>query len=111
MTDSVKNNPYSISIGPNVKFVGSIYTPSSANIEGEVSGKVEASDLVVGKTGHVKGDVTAGKIHVHGQLHDEVNCTSAMVIHATGQVTGNLLYSELEIQRGGSFQGTMLQTD
>lgn len=111
MSDSVKDTPNSISIGPNVKFVGSIYTPGSANIEGEVVGKIEASNLLVGKTGHVSGDVTAVEINVHGELHQEVVCGNHMVIHATGVVSGNLLYRELEIVRGGSFQGTLVQED
>ncbi len=111
MTDSVKDCPNSISIGPNVKFVGNIYSPGSANIEGEVVGKLEAKDLLVGKSGSVSGDVTADCIDVHGQLHKEVICLQRMVIHATGEVKGNLLYSELEVVRGGSFEGTMMQKD
>ncbi len=111
MTDSVKDCPNSISIGPNVKFVGSIYSPGSANIDGEVVGKLEAQELVVGKTGSVSGDVTADRIDVHGQLHKDISSATSVVIHATGLVTGSLLYAELEIARGGSFQGTLLPMD
>lgn len=111
MTDSVKGGPNSISIGPNVKFVGSIYTPGSAHIEGEVLGKLEAQDLLIGKTGSVSGYVIADQIDVYGELHKEVASSHSVVIHATGSVTGNLLYQELEIVRGGSFEGTLLQMD
>ena len=111
MSDSLKAEPSSISIGPNVKFEGSIYTPGAATVEGNVVGKLEAKDLLVGKTGSVSGDVTADCIDVHGELHKEVDCSERMVIHATGSVKGNLIYSELEVVRGGTFEGTMLQKD
>jgi len=111
MTDSVKSGPNSIFIGPNVKFIGSIYSPGSANIEGEVVGKLEAQELWVGKTGNVSGDVIASQIDVHGQLHKDISSSLSVVIHETGSVTGSLLYAELEIARGGSFQGTLLQLD
>ena len=83
MSENVKVAPNSISIGPDVKFVGSIYTSGSADIQGEVVGKIEAQSLLVGKTGHVSGDVTVNEINVYGELHKEVTCASRMVIHAT----------------------------
>ena len=105
------NAQYSIFIGPNVKFEGAIFTPTSANIEGEVVGKVEAKDLLIGKTGQVTGDVTAERIHVHGQLGQEVSCSSHLVIHESGQLSGTVLYATLEIMRGGKLEGSLLQIE
>lgn len=111
MSDNVQCEPNSISIGPNVRFEGSIYTSGTASIEGEVVGKLEARELLVGESGSVSGDVTADCIDVHGQLHKEVICSERMVIHTTGSVKGNLLYSELEVVRGGTFEGSLMQKD
>jgi len=46
---------------------------------------------------------------VHGELNEDINCRSHLLIHSTGKVSGKLEYHEIEIERGGKFKGTMNQ--
>jgi cytoskeletal protein CcmA (bactofilin family) len=38
-----------------------------------------------------------------------VACSTNLVIHGTGQVSGSLQYKELQIERGGRITGTVKQ--
>lgn len=96
-------------IGEGVTFTGSIAAPGKVLINGTVTGELKADDLQIGKHGKVTGDVQAREIDVHGELNDKIDCKEHILIHNTGKVTGSMAYSELEIERGGQFQGEMKQ--
>jgi len=96
-------------IGEGVTFHGSIAAPGKASINGTVTGELTADDLQIGRSGKVTGKVKAREIDVHGQLNQDIESQSHILIHSTGKVSGALQYSELEIQRGGQFEGTMTQ--
>jgi cytoskeletal protein CcmA (bactofilin family) len=96
-------------IGEGVTFNGSIVAPGKVLISGTVTGQLQADDLQIGKNGKVTGKVQAREIDVHGELNEDIVCKDHILIHSTGKVSGTLEYSELEIQRGGRFQGDMKQ--
>ena len=48
---------------------------------------------------------------VLGQINLEIYCEEHLYIRSTGAVSGKLEYSELEIERGGKFAGSMNQID
>jgi cytoskeletal protein CcmA (bactofilin family) len=64
---------------------------------------------LIGQKGKVTGVVKAREIDVHGELNEDINCRSHLLIHSTGKVSGKLEYHEIEIERGGKFKGTMNQ--
>ena len=64
----------------------------------------------MGPQGNIKGKVQAQAIEVHGQLDNDINCTGLVKIHYTGKVSGKLIYSEIDIERGGQFVGAMSST-
>ena len=70
---------------------------------------MSAESLNIGKTGHITGKVKAKEIDVQGELHEDIQCDTHIIIHASGVVSGKLEYSELEIERGGQFKGQMNQ--
>jgi cytoskeletal protein CcmA (bactofilin family) len=96
-----------IHIGEGVVIKGSITLPGHATVNGSVDGELRAGSLEIGKTGEVIGKVFANRISVSGILNDEIHCKEHFHISSTGRVTGNLEYSEIEIDRGGKFIGDM----
>ncbi len=96
-------------IGEGVTFIGSISAPGKASINGSVSGEVSVTDLQIGPKGSVSGQIMAKVIDVHGQLAQNIVCHDHIMIHRSGTVSGNLDYSEIEIERGGQFKGQMTQ--
>ena len=108
MTDQV-SNPSSLFVGEGVTFTGSIYAPGLASINGTVQGEVKVSDLQIGPMGNVAGTIEAKVIDVHGVLSDNIICHEHILIHRSGNVTGQLDYADIEIERGGQFKGKMVQ--
>ena len=99
----------SLIIGEGVVFTGSIHAPGTATINGTVNGEVIVSDLQIGPKGRVAGRIEAHVIDVHGNLSDNILCHEHILIHKTGNVSGQLDYSDIEIERGGQFKGNMVQ--
>ena len=102
-------NASSLIIGEGVVFTGTIYAPGTASINGTVNGEVHVSDLQIGPKGNVAGKIEAKVIDVHGLLSDNILCHDHILSHRTGSVSGQLDYSDIEIERGGQFKGNMVQ--
>ena len=107
MADQVTHS--SLIIGEGVVFTGTIHAPGIASINGTVNGEVHVSDLQIGPKGNVAGKIEAKVIDVHGLLSDNILCHDHILIHRTGSVSGQLDYSDIEIERGGQFKGNMVQ--
>lgn len=103
--DSHKANDLFIPDG--VTFVGTIYVPGIAKINGFVTGEITSNKLDIGPLGHINGKVRAKEIDVHGVLMNDVVCLGLLQIRKTGKVSGNLTYSDIDIERGGQFEGDM----
>jgi len=108
MSDLSSQNS-SLIIGEGVTFVGSISAPGRASINGTVNGEITVADLQIGPKGSVTGQINAQVIDVHGILAENIVCHDHILIHRSGSVSGNLDYSEIEIERGGQFKGQMTQ--
>ena len=85
MSEGTKDK--SIFIGTGVVFKGSISAPNQAIISGTVEGDLVAKDVLIGASGVVTGTTEADFI----------------------EVTGDVTYGEIEIERGGKIKGAMKQ--
>ena len=81
---SSENN--NLVVGEGVTFSGSISVPGTATINGKISGELSAESLNIGKTGHITGKVKAKEIDVQGELHEDIQCDTHIIIHASGVV-------------------------
>ena len=107
---NVSNHNNDLTIPDGVTFVGTINVHGFAQINGEISGEITCKELEVGPKGNIKGKVHAQGIQVHGQLENDIHCKGLVKIHKTGKVSGKLIYSEIDIERGGQFIGDMSST-
>jgi cytoskeletal protein CcmA (bactofilin family) len=107
MSEGTKDK--SIFIGTGVVFKGSISAPNQAIISGTVEGELVAKDVLIGAAGVVTGNTQADFIDVKGELNETVSSKSVLIVRATGKVTGDVTYGELEIERGGKIKGSMKQ--
>ena len=107
--DSPKDNDLYIPAG--VTFVGIIHAPGLAEINGSVAGEITSNKLDIGPSGHINGKVRAKEIDVYGVLMDDVVCQGLLQIRKTGKVSANLTYSDIDIERGGQFEGDMHKSE
>ena len=52
----------------------------------------------------------AKEIDVSGTLMDNIECEGLLKIRKTGKVSCQLLYADLDIERGGQFEGQMVNS-
>ena len=98
-----------IYIGEGVVIQGTFSVPGKAEIHGTVNGELKADNLLVGLQGKITGTVTAREMDVLGEINKEIHCEEYLHIRSSGMVSGTLEYSDMEIERGGKFAGSMIQ--
>ena len=97
--------PNDLIINEGVSFVGTAHVSGCAKVNGTFTGELTTETLEIGPTGLIKGRVRAKEIDVSGVLMDDVVCQGLLQIRKTGTVNGKLIYSDLDIERGGKFEG------
>jgi cytoskeletal protein CcmA (bactofilin family) len=99
-------NP-SVYIGMGNVIKGSIDVPGEITIDGTFEGDLKAKQLTVGKSGCVCGNTHAHTVIVHGRIDQKLVSTALINIYATGRITGDVIYYEIEIEKGGKLEGTL----
>lgn len=102
-TNQGKSETTVISLG--AKIDGEFDFNSILHLDGEISGTVRSTNVVViGKTGVLKGDLSADKVVVNGAFEGELNAESLEIL-AGGIVNGNINVCKIAIENGGKFNG------
>jgi cytoskeletal protein CcmA (bactofilin family) len=96
-------------VGEGVLAKGTFQVPGRAIVNGTLEGELVAKDIVIGPTGRGVGKFTAETGDIRGEIHETFITTKSLVIRATGRITGNVLYREIEIEKGGNVQGGLSQ--
>jgi len=109
MADTKENG--CLVVGEGVKLSGSFVVPNSALILGTVEGDLTAREIQVGATGIVKGTIVADLVDVRGEVHENITSNKALFIRSTGRMTGEIRYSEIEIEKGGDMQGNLSKVE
>ena len=92
-------------IGEDAVVTGEIVLKGGAIISGKVMGNVMTSGTVrVTKTGTIEGDVEAGEATVGGTVHGNVQAAK-VVLRSDSKVHGDIVYRQLVIEEGASFEG------
>ncbi|HEY8528932.1 MAG TPA: polymer-forming cytoskeletal protein [Paenibacillaceae bacterium] len=94
-------------IGAGTEFEGILKTKAGLRIEGQFKGTIECQgDLVIGKHGIVRSQVTARNLTVAGKLFGEVTARGHLMILSQGEIEGNIAAASLVIEEGARFNGT-----
>ena len=112
------NNPFrpakgtaKVIIGNGVKIKGEISDADEIQIDGQGDITVETTNLLVGGTGDLKGNITTDNLDVWGKLEGDVKVNGTLTIQDQGTVTGNIEYNELQIKLGGKIKGDIKSLD
>ncbi len=107
--DNITLDENTLIVGEGVVFTGTIHAPGIASINGTIKGEINALELQIGPKGDVAGLIEARMIDVHGILSEKIVCHEHLLIHRSGTVSGQLDYMNIEIEKGGQFEGKMVQ--
>ena len=93
-------------IGPEAFFHGAVTVRGSIRVEGEVEGNItDAQDVVVGKSGRVRGNISGERIEIGGMVVGDVVSSVHLELKATARVTGNIRTAKILIEDGAVFDG------
>lgn len=100
-----------LTVGEGVKLTGTFVVPDIASISGTIEGELSAREIIVGSSGVLKGKISAEVVDVRGEIHESLHSKKSLFIRSTGKISGSVQYSEIEIEKGGDLQGTLIKTE
>ena len=103
--DTTGSNSQSI-ITADAEVTGSIKTNGSLQIDGKVEGDVACGhDVMVGKTGSIKGNTTVNSIVVEGTIEGNIVARERIELKSSTRMTGDLKAKRLAMEEGVAFSG------
>ena len=97
----------SLIIGEGASIKGEIMEENEITIQGNVDGNIECKDLIVGKTGSIKGKIKADTLTVEGSVEGEINIRDLLKLMSSSYVSGKISYGSVQINEGGKLIGEM----
>lgn len=93
-------------IGENMRVIGTITGSGTARIDGTIEGDIDYNgDVVIGETGHVKGNIECDNITLGGKVDGNVNAKEQLNLLASGELIGDVQVSNLIINEHAIFEG------
>ena len=99
------NSSLIIGVGANIN--GTIKENNEISIQGTVEGDVECKDLIIGKSGILKGKIKTDSLSVEGNVEGELTVKGLLKLMASGTVSGKISYGSLQINEGGKLMGEL----
>lgn len=77
-------------------------------VVGDVKGEHPTSVLVIGKDAVIEGAVEAANIFIDGTVTGPVKGSLMVVVHANGDITGDVHYGKIQMEEGSQIRGQLL---
>jgi cytoskeletal protein CcmA (bactofilin family) len=91
-----------------MKITGDVTTAGVIRIEGTVEGSVKgARQVLIGRQGMVKGDVSAREAIVGGRIEGSVTVSERVEVQGTAFINGDLFAKSMLVQEGGRINGAI----
>ena len=97
----------SLIIGEGATIKGEIKEENEITIQGNVDGDIQCKDLIVGKTGSIKGKIKADTLTVEGSIEGEINIKDLLKLMSSSCVSGKICYGSVQINEGGKLTGEL----
>jgi cytoskeletal protein CcmA (bactofilin family) len=93
-------------IGEQCSIIGSLNGNGLVKIDGSIDGDLFCEDdVILGESGHIKGNMVCNNAYIHGIIHGNVSCKNTLTIENCGKVNGDILVKKLVISEGGILDG------
>jgi len=93
------------SIGAGMSIVGQVVCTGQARIFGRVEGELRVSDLLLGDSAQVEGDVIAQEVTVRGHVKGTIRAVRVRLEDGS-TVEGDIFHRSLSIEEGALFEGS-----
>ena len=93
-----------------MKINGSVTSEGSLQIDGIVDGDVSATDITIGASGQITGEVKAEVVKVKGKIKGSIRARK-VELETGAHVKGDIVHSSLQIQSNAVFEGQVKHAD
>lgn len=93
-----------------MKINGSVISEGSLQIDGVVDGDVSATDITIGASGQITGEVKAEVVKVKGKIKGSIRARK-VELETGAHVKGDIVHSSLQIQSNAVFEGQVKHAD
>lgn len=100
-------NPGELVVGEGVVLNGTLEVPHEAFISGTMNGDLKVKSLTVGSTGKITGTVDCQEADIAGYVKDDLRVHKMLVLRGNSQISGNIFYKEIEIEKGAKISGQL----
>lgn len=97
-------------ISADLTLTGNIVTEGDVHVDGRIDGDITCSDLSIGESGSVTGEVVADSVRILGEVRGRVRALS-VYLAATARMHGDILHKELAIESGAAIDGLCRNLD
>ena len=97
----------SLIIGEGATIKGEIIEENEITVNGSVDGDIQCKNLIVGKTGSIKGKIKADTLYVEGSIEGEIHVKELLKLMSSSYVSGKMSYGSLQINEGGKLLGEL----
>lgn len=99
-------------IGAEAKISGTIESQGAIRIDGLLEGEIHSdANIIIGKTGKVKGQIKCNNLTVGGHMEGNADIFSTLSLIETGELVGDIIVKDLDIESGAKFKGTCKMRD
>jgi len=89
-----------------LEIIGTIKTSGSVQIDGRVEGEVlSQGDVILGKSGSVKGNLNVNSISVAGTIQGNITAKDRIELKSTARLMGDIKAKRLAVEDGVTFVG------
>lgn len=98
-------------IGAEDRVRGELHVSGCARVDGVVRGSIERHGdqacLIIGTSGHVRGDIHVHSIWIEGQVVGTIEAVGHVEIAATASIEADISYGTLSIAAGAQVSGRL----
>ena len=92
-------------LGAQSEFQGELTAKGILRMDGTVTGRVRADQVILSETAVIKGDVLAKIIIVGGKIEGSLRAPDLVEIKSKGKVKGEIFTNKFLVMEGGEFNG------
>lgn len=92
-------------LGTESELQGELKIKGILRLDGAVSGRIEADQVILSEKAIIKGEIVAKRIIVSGKVEGTLRATDILEIGAKGNVSGKIFAAKLLMLEGGAFNG------
>jgi cytoskeletal protein CcmA (bactofilin family) len=97
-------------LSSDITITGNVKSSGDIQVEGSVEGDIRASQLTVGETATIKGEIVADDVVVNGRVIGKLRGIKVRLT-SSARVEGDIIHKTIAIESGAHFEGSVSRAE